>query len=208
MQRSTLLSSTNPEFSVLYFPTFTEFRVENWRLARDGTGKIVRGSSGWSWRDCIPAVVFSYLWPKASFWSRIMIVLLMIILAWSKCTQVLFESVLVFPHHGIQLETHRGLPPWTFSVSRQFIPKATLRDVVINEGITRWNIRYYLLAINQRRPDDVHLEIFFPNILPHFPILQEVYRGLHDTLFAKQQGAAKRRDSNNNNPVQESVTMS
>ncbi|KAG7097075.1 hypothetical protein E1B28_004461 [Marasmius oreades] len=182
MQRS-LLSSTNPEFSALRFPTFTEFKVENWRLSRDGTGKIVKGSSSWSWPDCIPPVIVAYLWPKTSLWARITIIMLVAVLVWLKCTQVLFESVVVFPDHGIQLETHRGLPPWTFSVSRRFIPKATLRDVVINEGITRWNIRYYLLAINQRKPDVVDIELFFPNILPHFPVLQEVYCGVHDILF-------------------------
>ncbi|KAJ8086497.1 hypothetical protein PM082_005320 [Marasmius tenuissimus] len=183
MKRFHPLPSTNPEFSVLRSSAFTEFRVENWRLKRDGSGKVVRGSSSWSWRDCIPPVIISYLWPKVSFWPRAIIISIAILLLWMRCTQVLFESVIVLPRHGIQLETHRGIPPWTLSATRRFIPKANLRDVVINEAIKTWNIRYYLLAINERAPDTIDLEVLFPNILPHFPILQEVYLGAHDILL-------------------------
>ena len=56
------------------------------------------------------------------------------------------ESVIVFPSHGVQLETHRG--PFTpLFVSRRFIPIVYIHDVIINEALHRWNVRYYLALI-------------------------------------------------------------
>jgi hypothetical protein len=36
-----------------------------------------------------------------------------------------------------------------------------LRDVVINEGIKRWDIRYYLVALNEG-PTGITLDVCFP----------------------------------------------
>lgn len=55
------LPDTHPEFTVVYWPGFTEYRVENWRLARDGSGRIVRGTCAWSWLDPALVVVLALL---------------------------------------------------------------------------------------------------------------------------------------------------
>jgi len=59
-----------------------------------------------------------------------------------------------------------------------------LQDFVINEGIRRWDVRYYLAAIKRSRTNHLSLEVAYENILPHFPVLSEVYHGVHETLFA------------------------
>jgi len=86
------------------------------------------------------------------------------------------ESVLVIPPHGIQLETHRGLPSLPLAASRRFIPTAVLQDFVINEGLRGWDVRYYLVAIKRSSRDDYTLEVayevshFQPDILSkHIP---------------------------------------
>jgi phosphatidylinositol glycan class H protein len=110
------------------------------------------------------------------------------------------ESVLVIPPHGIQLETHRGLPSIPLTASRRFIPTVALQDFIINEGLRGWDVRYYLVAIKRFNHDNYTLEIAYEvgalsldnverirlgeqNILPHFPVLVEVYRGVQETLL-------------------------
>jgi len=141
----------------------------------------------------------------------------------AKCTQVLWgtyflypvcywhrthclpESVLAIPPHGIQLETHRGLPSYPLFASRQFIPSDRLRNLVINEGLRGWDVRYYLVAIQEAQSDVLELNVafevcnlaqyslcscFFPklnytilqSLLPRFPVLIEIYRGIHGVL--------------------------
>ena len=64
MQISYPLPDTNPEFTLRECPNWREYRVENWRLARDGSGRIIRGVHGWSWREALLAAFVAYLWPK------------------------------------------------------------------------------------------------------------------------------------------------
>lgn len=71
------------------------------------------------------------------------------------------ESVIVLPPHGVQFETHRGLPPFLLFSSRQFIPSDALQDVVINEGLRRWDVRYYLVAVKRFSPYDFKLIVAF-----------------------------------------------
>jgi len=93
------------------------------------------------------------------------------------------ESVILLPPHGIQFETHRGLFCMSLATTRRFIPLSTLRDVVINEGLRRWDVRYYLAAIRQNVHGELGLEVAFETLLPHFPVLLDVYRGVQEVLF-------------------------
>lgn len=65
MRRSWPLS-TNPEFSVLECPGYFEYRVENWRLARDGSGRTITRISSLSWLDAILTAALSLTWLKVS----------------------------------------------------------------------------------------------------------------------------------------------
>ncbi|KAF7338393.1 Phosphatidylinositol N-acetylglucosaminyltransferase subunit gpi15 [Mycena venus] len=153
-----------PEFVVFHRPGFTEYRVENWRLARDGSGRVLMGVSGWRWHYSLVPLLLSLLWPRIHD-NNITLGALFSVLAYlvySKCTQVLHESVVVIPPHGIQLETHRGLPWFSpFAVTRQFIPFASLQDFVIHEGLSGWNVRYYLAAIRLSETGDYQVHVAF-----------------------------------------------
>ncbi|KAJ6630676.1 hypothetical protein B0H10DRAFT_2160093 [Mycena sp. CBHHK59/15] len=175
----------SPEFSVFHYPGSTEYRVENWRLARDGSGRVIMGVSGWTWQYSLLPLILSLLWPRVrnNFFALSGLLLLFLSLIYVKCTQVLSESVIVIPPHGIQLETRRGLPWFSpLTIKRRFIPLTSLKDLVIHEGLSRWNVRYYLAAIRVSRSGDFHLDVAYENILPHSPILLEVYRGVHAIL--------------------------
>ena len=75
------------------------------------------------------------------------------------------ESILIMPRHGIQLETHRGLhfhflPACPLMAQRRFIPLTFVRDIVINEGLRRWDVRYYICIIRDTG-SEVTLEVAF-----------------------------------------------
>ncbi|KAI0053999.1 hypothetical protein FA95DRAFT_1480209 [Auriscalpium vulgare] len=187
MRGSRPLPDTNPELLVLDAQDLCrEYRVENWHLARDGSGRVIRGASGLTWLDGVLVAVSGVLWrsvPSIQSHSiaQAAAVLMLILLVYYKCTQVLWESILVFPSHGIQLETHRGFPPYPLLASRRFIPILELQDLIINEGLRGWAVRYYLAAMYQP-PGPQRLAVAYENILPLFPVLHEVYVGVHAYL--------------------------
>ncbi|KAJ7219164.1 hypothetical protein GGX14DRAFT_434848 [Mycena pura] len=178
------MSPSEPQFAVFHRPGFTEYRVENWRLARDGSGRVVMGVSGREWHYFLIPLIVSVIWPRVHDTILLSgLVLILLMLVYVQSTQVLFESVIVIPPHGIQLETHRGLPWFSpLIVERQFIPLEQLQDFVIHEGLQKWNVRYYLAAIRLSGSADFQVHVAFENLLPHFPILLEVYRGVQTVL--------------------------
>ncbi|KAI9574113.1 hypothetical protein HD554DRAFT_1053 [Boletus coccyginus] len=221
MRQTRPLPDTHPEFTVLYWPGFTEYRVEHWWIARDGSGRIVRGTCVWSWIDAVVVVIFAVVlaWSGVIGGERLLPVprpvlvvgigITLTYLVWARFTQVLHESLLVFPTLGIQLETHRGHPlfPLSLATTRHFIPLSALEDVVLHEGFRRWNVRYYLAALKRTRGacmvheafgafttgtgdrdrDEcacgVEVRVAFENVLPYFPVLKVVYLGVQETLF-------------------------
>lgn len=189
MRQNRPLPDTHPEFSVIEWPSFREYKVENWRLARNGSGRVICNTTTWSWVDpCFPLFV-ALFWPKirASVVFSILTSAVLVVALWFRCNQVLYESVLVFPTLGIQLETHRGHPSLEpFFVSRRFIHSSCLDDCVIHEGLRRWNVRYFLAAFKRSSSGAISIHVAFENILPYFPVLREVYLGVQDVMFPQE----------------------
>ncbi|KAF8699452.1 hypothetical protein AX14_000952 [Amanita brunnescens Koide BX004] len=179
MRRSWPLS-TNPEFSVLECPGYSEYRVENWRLARDGSGRTISRISTLSWLDGILAAALSVAWLKTTHIWLVPTVAAILSYVWWRCNQVLSESIIVLPSLGVQLETHRGSPFFSrpLFTGRHFIPLCAIKDIIINEGLHRWDVRYYLAFINGNRPDMIFLEVAYENVLPYHDVLVYVYRRL------------------------------
>jgi len=129
-------------------------------------------------------ILVGLLWPSVNENVALMIAtgIVLGLLIYRKITQVLWESVLVLPPYGIQLETHRGLPSLPFFVSRRFIPLTEVQDVIINEGLRRWDVRYYLAVLYSPRQGEQRLDVAYENMLPRFPVLNKVYHGIHECL--------------------------
>ena len=51
----------HPEFSVREYQGCTEYRVENWRISRDGSCKVLK-NHGWSWVDPVIPLLTAVLW--------------------------------------------------------------------------------------------------------------------------------------------------
>jgi phosphatidylinositol glycan class H protein len=184
------LPKTYPELEVLEnHPISVEYRVYNYRLAKDGSN-VIRRRNGYSvWDIILLAGVYSS-------WRHIGVLALFIL---TKCTVLtilavlvahrlsacaifpyeanavavgyavyflllpsdspyLPESIIVFPHIGIQIETTRGLIiPFTehtqaLSTSRRFVPADSIHDVLINEGLRTWDWYYYLAVLCRSPP--------------------------------------------------------
>ncbi|KAK0240251.1 GPI-GlcNAc transferase complex, PIG-H component-domain-containing protein [Armillaria nabsnona] len=180
MQRRHPLPDTHPELSIYKSEGFHEYRIENTPKCRS----VKNGGHRWPWRETAEIGLLSMLWQVAlnSSWNYLVFAIPTVLFLWHKCSQVVSESIIVIPPHGIQLETRFGFQTFTINVTRRFIPLSTLRDVVINEGLYGWNVRYYLVAIVQDRSGATSLAVVFENILPRFPVLLEIYRGVHDVL--------------------------
>ncbi|KAI0928605.1 hypothetical protein AcW1_005802 [Taiwanofungus camphoratus] len=154
------------------------------------------------WIDATIPFLAALAWPILSGHRVRMFcfVLAAVLYLYVRCTRVLWESVIVLPSLGIQFETHRGTPSAPLFASRRFIPLSSLQDFVINEGLRRWDIRYYLVAIQRPHSNMVSLVVAYEvrvaiksdfwcaqdicqNTLPRFPVLREVYHGVHETLL-------------------------
>ncbi|KAG8957374.1 hypothetical protein FRC03_010217, partial [Tulasnella sp. 419] len=125
---------------------------------------------------------------------RLASIAIAIVHTWSGFNTIIWESAVVIPKIGVQLEVQRGFPE-TFitpailwSRSRRFIPLSSMLDIVINEGIRRWDFKYYLMITHrvppQRSNDEyIKIAVAFEDTLPPFPVLREVYHGLREALF-------------------------
>ncbi|EGN95382.1 hypothetical protein SERLA73DRAFT_186323 [Serpula lacrymans var. lacrymans S7.3] len=196
MRRTCPLPDTHPEFSIIEWPGFWEYRVENWHLARDGSGRVINGAKTWTWFDSVLPLALSFVW--LTVWDSTLalsaIALVTALLAWSRCNQVLYESVMLFPPHGVQIESHRGFPSLEpFFVSRNFIPLDTLEDFVIHEGLRRFNVRFFIAALKRSgSSNELSIHVAFENILPYFPVLLEVYQGVQRVMFRRGTDAVDR----------------
>lgn len=179
MQRTRPLPDTHPEFSFLECRQYREYRVANKKLLDCGT----------SCRNAAVQLCFGIMaafawasWTTCGLTRHLGIVTIITLLARILCTGLIYESVTIFPLHGIQLETHRGLLWWELSKTQTFLPFSIFQDLFINEALFGWNVRYYIAAKVQRQKGDYHLHVAFPDTLPHYPILQKVYSDIQDFL--------------------------
>ncbi|KAI0647227.1 hypothetical protein C8Q79DRAFT_958280, partial [Trametes meyenii] len=169
---------SNPEFLIHHHAGWTEYRVEASRP--DDVGSMLKGFGA----DGIVVLAISYYW-KAITCSRLHVVVaaaLLVLYFYIRSSQLLWESVVIIPSLGLQLETHRGYCGFPLLVSRRFMPWSSLEDFLINEGIRGWDIRYYLVAINRTQHGALKLEVAFENLLPRFSILLQVYRRVQEAL--------------------------
>ncbi|KAG9039609.1 hypothetical protein FRB95_009189 [Tulasnella sp. JGI-2019a] len=165
----------------------TEYKLQNWKPLDDGSIP----TSAWTFFDYVVVAVFAILQAQLKSRAHWIAALLYI---WLKCNTIISESAIALPGLGVQLEKHRGIPHTPFSASislscsRTFIPMASIKDIVINEGLRRWDVRFYLAIIHQAQSaspaeEFIRIAIPFQEIQPPFPILREVYHGLRETLY-------------------------
>lgn len=120
------------------------------------------------------------------------------------------ESVILLPPHGIQLETHRGfMKKCPLFSTRHFVPATTLTGVVIAEGLSGWNVLYYLVLTYKANPQSLtSLRVAFQvgisccdyikpangvtqHLLPCHSILLQLFEGVHETSLVQSRYITK-----------------
>ncbi|EIW60056.1 uncharacterized protein TRAVEDRAFT_164502 [Trametes versicolor FP-101664 SS1] len=180
--RRTIPIPERPEFTVLEYPGWLEYRVQ----APGATAKF----SGLGVGACVVLGV-AYFWQTIISSPRYAVFTAVVVLfhLYSHLTNLLWESVVILPSLGIQLETHRGFLGFPLFAARRFIPWSSLEDFLINEGIRGWDIRYYLVALHRTQQGALKLDVAFESILPRFPILLKVYHGVREALQTENERA-------------------
>ncbi|KAI0372833.1 hypothetical protein BV20DRAFT_990132 [Pilatotrama ljubarskyi] len=166
-----------PQLTVVEYPGWHEYRVD---AAGISNGRKLRSFG----LDAALVVGIAY-YCRSDRASRLHLAFAACLLLWylyHRMTQVLWESIIIIPSLGLQLETHRGFTGIALSSSRRFLPWSSLEDFLINEGLRGWNVRYYLVAITRTQQGALKLEVAFKNTLPRFPILLEVYHAVQEAL--------------------------
>lgn len=97
--------------------------------------------------------------------------------AMSKFNQVKEERVLVVQDLGIQLSTVY----WTGRHADTFIDKDKIQDIVINEGITRCKVIFYMSIILEG--EEKNMRLVFSHIFLRLPLILKVYRGLRAVIY-------------------------
>jgi hypothetical protein len=87
------------------------------------------------------------------------------------------ERLTVLRAMGVLLESHARCG--ASGPDRQFVDLHQIASVLINEGLTTSDIRYYLAFELRGRPD---MAVAFRHLVPRLSMLQEVYREVHDLI--------------------------
>jgi len=113
----------------------------------------------------------------------IIILLLFILLIHVKLNTIVEESLLVVRDLGVQIKTTY---PFNRTYSR-FIDKSKIGQIIINEGITAFEVNFYLAVLIS---GEDHMEVVYKSLIPKLQILKFIYKESNEILkpnFLKDQ---------------------
>ncbi|KAF9483903.1 hypothetical protein BDN70DRAFT_873303 [Pholiota conissans] len=174
---------THRELVVIEYPGYREYRLENPRLSARSTRLQQPASSTVTSILLVPLLAVCWQSFPGKYGYPVIAISLALFFR-NIVNQLLYESVILIPPHGIQLETHRGIPGMRplFS-SKRFISSTSLQDVVINEGLRGWTVLYYLVAMRHLHNQGSVLEVAYENLLPCHSILLLVLEGIQEIML-------------------------
>ncbi|KAI9276797.1 GPI-GlcNAc transferase complex, PIG-H component-domain-containing protein [Phascolomyces articulosus] len=126
-----------------------------------------------SWIDSVYTIDI----PENDYYYGLCVLLIWL---WLKSHTVKEESILAIREIGIQVRTVY----WGGRSVSKFIDQHKIDDIIINEGITMWQIKSYMaiLVKNQDR-----MVVVFEHLLPRLrPVLLDVYWGTRAVIFPHQ----------------------
>ncbi|KAG2237435.1 hypothetical protein INT48_009564 [Thamnidium elegans] len=96
------------------------------------------------------------------------------------CSVFTIKSILAIRDVGIQVKTVY----WGGSSVTRFINRLKIEDIIINEGISFWQIKSYMAILVK---DEDKMVVVFENILPKLnPVLLRVYNGTRAVIFSQR----------------------
>ncbi|CAO0789968.1 unnamed protein product [Mucor circinelloides] len=125
---------------------------------------------------CVWAIAL-YL-TKSELYKHVIAILL--IWLFLKRKSVRKESILAIRDVGIQVKTTY----WGGSSVSRFINRNKIDDVIINEGISFWQIKSYMAILVK---DEDKMVVVFEHLLPRLkPVLLRVYQGTRTIIFTQK----------------------
>ncbi|KAI7905588.1 GPI-GlcNAc transferase complex, PIG-H component-domain-containing protein [Cokeromyces recurvatus] len=125
--------------------------------------------------DLLTWIIISFLINSFLYKHAVMVFLIWLFL---KKKTVRKESILAIRDVGIQVKTTY----WGGSSVSRFINRQKVEDVIINEGISFWQIKSYMAILVK---GENKMIVVFENLLPRLdPVLIHVYQGVRTILFS------------------------
>ncbi|KAJ3161912.1 GPI mannosyltransferase 1 [Geranomyces variabilis] len=122
-----------------------------------------------------PFVQYMYNETLPALHISLLLLLFSALRAASRMQAVRHESITFMQSFGITLEQATAV-----GKKQTFIPLTDVVDVVINEAITRWTIKYYLAIIVKDKPE---LVVVFEHFMPRLAMLTPVRRAGQNVLW-------------------------
>lgn len=98
-------------------------------------------------------------------------------IAWTSCKlfQIKEESLLVIKDLGVEIKTSYML----LRSETLFIDQARILEVILNEGVYEWEVRFYMAIIIEGQDS---MEVVFHHLKPRLSVLLPVYHGTRACL--------------------------
>ncbi|KAG4103354.1 hypothetical protein H8356DRAFT_1644587 [Neocallimastix lanati (nom. inval.)] len=113
----------------------------------------------------------------------ILVIMFILLFIYVKCNTIIEESLLVVRDLGVQIKTTY---PFRRTYSR-FIDKSKIGQIIINEGITAFQVKFYLAVLIS---GEDHMEVVYKSLIPKLKILKFIYKESNEILkpnFIKDQ---------------------
>lgn len=194
------LSGTNPPWSL---PSSNEFELTE-SSGQDGS-RCITVTRREPPSYLMETLMASFLGGGAFFVIRMLLSWLSGPVSWAWCLglvgmiwvlvqrlvfRVQAETIRVMPHLAAQLETHRGI--WTGARSRsfaevtcerQFVPRDTIMDFFMMEGIQTFRVWDYAVLATSSETKNHSLKVLFPHLMPPRSHYVYAFRRLHNMLL-------------------------
>ncbi|SCV67359.1 BQ2448_6005 [Microbotryum intermedium] len=151
-------------------------------------------ATGSPWTDALAWSLIAWLLLRSGYYTWMGLLLAGVWVKF-KSGAVSSETLLAVRSLGLQLTTSRGMilrfPTLskTFTLLRSgsnvFLPLSDIHDIILNEVIYGWEIRYVLVVIQKPKGDndDGRLIIAYEELMPRLPQLKRVWTGVRSVLF-------------------------
>ncbi|ORX88285.1 hypothetical protein BCR32DRAFT_263718 [Anaeromyces robustus] len=112
-----------------------------------------------------------------------LVIILFLLFGYIKSNTIIEESLLVVRDLGVQIKT-------TYLFNRttsRFIDKSKIGQIIINEGITAFEVNFYLAVLISGAD---HMEVVYKKLIPKLKILKFIYKESNEILkpnFLKDQ---------------------
>ncbi|RHZ47079.1 hypothetical protein Glove_593g32 [Diversispora epigaea] len=125
--------------------------------------------------------------------------IIIVIWIWTKLNIVKSESILLIRDVGVQVKTVY----LNGRIVSKFIDKDKISNIVINEGITILQVKFYMVILVEEAD---RMVVVFQHLLPKLNVLLQVYQGTRSIIFNEMEENSYK-DKISNIVINEGITI-